>query len=74
MSCRATLVALDPRLRGVTVVGWATFFLTAHVIPAQAGMSGGGKAAARAAYSVTLPPVPPRRVSDFTTLPCRTFT
>ena len=25
-------------------------------------------------YSVTLPPVPPRRVIDFTTLPCRTFT
>ncbi len=25
-------------------------------------------------YNVTLPPVPPRRVSDFTTLPCRTFT
>ena len=74
MSCRATLVALEPRFRGNDESGWATFFLAAHVIPAQAGMGGGGKGAARAAYSVTLPPVPPRRVSDFTTLPCRTFT
>ncbi len=67
-------MALDPRLRGGTGSGLST--LTAHdFIPAFAEMTKGWrKAADGSPYSVTLPPVPPRRVSDFTTLPCRTFT